>query len=308
MSQGPGRLAGRELQQCVCPACRGPARQRGLKLGHVGFECIKCGSFRFERQTGLPQEDAVSYTERYRDSCFQVEPAAAGALSALVRSMAPYRQTGRWLDVGFGEGGLLLTAAASGWSCYGVELATAALEFGGRQGWVVANDASSDPRFPESTFDVVSMIELLEHVFDPDALLALAVAKLRPGGCLYVTTPNAESLNFRLLGLDWSVMAPPEHCTVWTRRGLRAAIRRANLSPQRLATEGLNPVEIVDHLKHLGRPGRSAIPAAGRNQAAFALNSTFAKSPMRRLVKRGANLLLSWMGLGDTLKLWAQRG
>jgi SAM-dependent methyltransferase len=155
-----------------------------------------------------------------------------------------------------------------------------------------------DRRFGESQFDVVSMIELIEHVADPRDLLETAVELLRPGGVVYLTTPNAASLNCRLLGPTWSVLCPPDHLTLWTSGGLRSALKRAGLQASRIDAEGLNPAEILARFRRSGR----AAPAFDRNRAAQALNARLMSRSYLRLLKRSANHVLRLLVLGDTLK------
>lgn len=47
--------------------------------------------------------------------------------------------------------------------------------------------------FPDSTFDVVSCLEVLEHVFDKDVALKELLRVLKPGGRLILSTPNLNS-------------------------------------------------------------------------------------------------------------------
>src|SRR5262249_37504478 len=151
-------------------------------------------------------------------------PVVAASLERLADSLASSRRTGRWLDVGYGEGALLEVAGRRGWQCYGTEVAPQALRHGAARGWVVSAAPEADPRFPPAGFDAVSMIGGLEHVPTPERVLGPAAHGLRPGGALSLTPPNGDSLNRRLLGLDWSVVAPPEHLTLWTARGLCHAL------------------------------------------------------------------------------------
>jgi SAM-dependent methyltransferase len=169
---------------------------------------------------------------------------------------------------------------------------------------VVAADASNDPRFPAGGFDVVTMIELIEHVTTPDVFLAAAARWLRPGGLLYLTTPNANSLNRRLLGLEWSVVSPPEHQTIWSPRGICQALVRSGFVPRRVRTEGLNPSELR---ARVGSP-RAGMPPLSRNDAGLALNEAFSRSRFRRGLKMAINRGLSVLRVGDTLKVWAVRG
>jgi 2-polyprenyl-3-methyl-5-hydroxy-6-metoxy-1,4-benzoquinol methylase len=46
-------------------------------------------------------------------------------------------------------------------------------------------------------YDLITAIEIIEHVANPEALIALAAAHLEPNGWLVVTTPNIYSLRLR---------------------------------------------------------------------------------------------------------------
>jgi SAM-dependent methyltransferase len=282
----------------ACPACKGPVRGHGWKHDHELHQCVRCGTL-----SSVAASAPAALYERYYDrAVFELPRPAAESLERLVRACAPFRVSGRWLDVGFGEGGLLETAARLGWSCFGSELSPRALEHGARRGFCVSARPEEDARFPCGGFDVVTMVEFLEHVADPDPFLASAARWLRPGGLLFATTPNRRSLNCLLLGLRWSVISPPEHCVIWTAAGLRAALGRAGFACRSVRAEGLNPAEILAAL----RPRGSTAPVS-RNEAGFALNAALSATPRRRALKRAANHVLSLLCCGDTLKVWAIR-
>src|SRR4030095_144710 len=264
----------------ACPACRSlQHRPLGSKNDYAMSECSTCRAIFLIVQAG---KDAITelYDHYYERARFELPSAAAAALERLAESIEPFRQTNRWLDVGYGEGGLLNIAQHHGWNCYGTEVSPQALGYGKQQGWTVTS-AEDDPHFPHAGFDVVTMIEFLEHAAAPEQFLIAAAKWLRPGGLLYITTPNADSLNRRLLGLQWSVFSPPEHVTIWTGRGLRVALTRAGFETRRIRTDGLNPTEIIARFRH---DNGSDAPVS-RNTAAFALNSAFSRSPWRRGIK-----------------------
>jgi SAM-dependent methyltransferase len=259
-------------------------------------------------QTVLARSDngviptGADYTQYHREADFRVSEAAQASLDALVASAAPYRRLGGWLDVGFGEGGLLRAAERQGWDCAGVEASPEALAFGRAEGWAVAEPHAAADLLPESGFDVVTLIEVIEHLEDPVRVLRQAVGWLRPGGLLYLTTPNVHSLNRRFLGPRWSIFCPPEHLTIWSPRGLKTALSRLGLTRVRLWTHGFNPAEILAILKGLGPD----VPVH-RQRAADSMNRALSKTPMRRAAKRFVNGLLTLGGVGDTLKAGCEK-
>jgi len=287
----------------ACPACgAGRTRSVGDKRNYELALCMECGSI-FTSECPGNGELLDLYDHYYDHACFELPSVITASLERLVGSAEQFRCTGRWLDIGYGEGGLLKIAERYGWDCYGADIAPQALEYGERRGWVVAADAEGDPRFPDEGFDVVTMVEFLEHVGTPDRFLRAASRWLRPGGLLYITTPNAESLNRRFLGLEWSVFSPPEHLTIWTTRGLRYALAKAGFQHQRIRTEGFNPYEILARLR-----SRDQAPVTvDRNQTALVLNNAFSCSGFRRALKRGINHCLSAVGISDSIKAWALR-
>jgi SAM-dependent methyltransferase len=288
----------------ACPACQGSASQPlGTKGGAPLQLCASCGTI--YAGTRPPAEALDELYDHYYDRArFELHPVIAASLDRLARCVASFRSTNRWLDVGYGEGGLLTVVEQQGWCCHGTEVSPAALKYGHERGWVVGADGSDDMRFPTGGFDVVTMIELIEHVTAPDEFFRSAARWLRPGGLLYLTTPNANSLNRRILGVDWSVISPPEHLTIWSPRGLGRALLRAGFRIERVRTEGLNPSELRVRV-HAPPPGT---PPVSRNQAGLALNEAFSRSPVRRRLKAAINQGLSLLRVGDSLKVWAIRG
>lgn len=107
---------------------------------------------------------------------------------------------GRWLDVGFGNGAVVTTAAEFGFHAVGIDVRAEAVErlklFG-----FEAHCAPLESFTPAEKFDVVSLCDVLEHVTWPRAALEKAVSLLAPGGCLFVSTPNREAFHWRVLDL-----------------------------------------------------------------------------------------------------------
>jgi len=286
----------------ACPCCAGGLGSWALKSGYQLLRCVGCGSVATSPEQ-VRDSTTDSYAAYHQHSAFATPPEViVKALEAVVVSATSYHHSGRWLDFGFGEGALLSVAERHGWACYGVEASPHALENGRRHGWKVTARPAEDAAFEPASFDVVTLIEVVEHLRDPIATLQQAVSWLRPAGLLYLTTPNAASLTRRLLGSSWSIFCPPEHWLIWSPLGMRRALGRVGLRRVRIRTTGFNPAEILSRIR---RPVRT-VPIH-RQAAATRLNETLSRSRLRRAVKAGANHLLSGLRLGDTLKVWTER-
>jgi SAM-dependent methyltransferase len=78
-------------------------------------------------------------------------------------------------------------------------------------------------------FDLIFMSHVIEHVIDPVATVARLAELLRPGGALYVETPNAASLDARLWGRHWGLVHYPRHLHLFDRASLRRLLEGGGL-------------------------------------------------------------------------------
>lgn len=288
-----------------CPVCRSPAPASpvGRKGDFAYWRCSRCDC-RFAGRLPTDEELEAFYAAYYPGGDAALPAFIQSRLGEIVASFAPYRRTGRLIDVGFGAGGLLLQAEKRGWECWGTELSPAVVEAGRQRGWHVVLGDLCEIELPAGQFDVVCMVEVLEHLKDPLAYLRRCAELLRPGGLLYATTPNGAGLNARVLGTGWSVYAPPEHLQLFTPRSMASALGTLGFRRRSVRTEGLNPSELKRRL----RPAAGSEGTPARNETGFALNERLSSAPGPRRVKRLANAVLSLTRTGDTLKVFAEKG
>jgi len=141
---------------------------------------------------------------------------------------------------------------------------------------------------------VVTASEIIEHCPDPQILLTEVYRILRPGGLFWGTTPAANGLSFRLLGLKWSVMAPPEHLQLFSSKGMKRLLKETGFSRFNIAMHGFNPSELFT-------------PKTGdeRVAAGYQLNEQLTSTPGRTRIKSAINFGLNITRLGDSLKIRA---
>jgi 2-polyprenyl-3-methyl-5-hydroxy-6-metoxy-1,4-benzoquinol methylase len=138
----------------------------------------------------------------------------------------------RLLDVGCASG-IFLEAmhTYSGWQVEGVELnETAARATSDRLGVPVFAGPFEQARYPDATFDAITLWDVLEHLHDPQASLCELRRILKPNGALFVRVPNAASYVARLCGRYWSGYDLPRHMTLFTPRTLSRMLAEAGFN------------------------------------------------------------------------------
>lgn len=112
--------------------------------------------------------------------------------TALEQALREHTFEGPTLDVGTGIGANL-TALPAEARCVGSDISFSALGRAKQLGLVTVADGARLP-FRSATFGSALCTEVLEHVDDPSAVLGEIARVLRPGGLLFVTTPNYANL------------------------------------------------------------------------------------------------------------------
>lgn len=128
------------------------------------------------------------------------------------------------LDVGAGRGEFVsFLSKKTDWKLYGVDLMYSKIP---NVEWFV-QDLNRNLQFQDEKFDLVSCIEVVEHVENPRKLVREMYRILRPGGLMVLSTPNNQSWRailsyiFREHFVAFTASSYPAHIT---------AVNRADLS------------------------------------------------------------------------------
>lgn len=124
------------------------------------------------------------------------------------------------LDVGCGTGEFLLQARTAGWQCQGLDLDKKAVEIARRNGLSVDHGDLTSQNYPNESFDAITLSHVIEHIHDPQHFLEECWEKLKPGGIIWITTPNIKSLIHRAFKHDWYSLQSPQHLTIYSKSAL----------------------------------------------------------------------------------------
>lgn len=188
-------------------------------------ECRACGHVYTDPR---PTEDALlaGYAGN-EDPDYESERDARGMNAHLCLAVLRRHQpSGRLLEVGCAQG-FFLNAARTTYEVVGVEPSRSAAEYARRALRLdIAGATIEDAKLPGASFDAVALIDVIEHVADPVGLLKSCARVLKPGGFVYLVTPDIDSLSAALLRGRWWGLRPA-HIHYFSRRGMAAALEKA---------------------------------------------------------------------------------
>jgi 2-polyprenyl-3-methyl-5-hydroxy-6-metoxy-1,4-benzoquinol methylase len=155
-------------------------------------------------------------------------------LMRLVGPLLP--RSGRHLDAGCGHGAFVHMMASRGLTAYGVDASA----------WVIEEAQQFAPELADrfavadveqslvfdGPFDLVSSLEVVEHLVDPAAAIGVMAGALAPGGTLLLSTPNPAN---RIPRND-PTTSDPTHVSLHPPAWWRAALEHEGLRLERELT------------------------------------------------------------------------
>ncbi|MCO5170957.1 MAG: class I SAM-dependent methyltransferase [Planctomycetes bacterium] len=291
---------GPSASRASCVACGGSGRHWARRAGRDLVRCEACGLIWVPDGLLLDEQGATIYEgerpiflqdgneQYYLD---ETNTRSCREKLAWVRTLVP--PGARLLDVG-ASFGHFLSVARPVYAAAGLELSAAAVEWS-RQRFAVENHVGSVYAIPPALagpHDAVTLWDVIEHVPRPGEALEALAAVLRPGGLLFLSTPDAGSVVARLLRGRWHYVDPVQHLALFNARSLGLLLERAGFAPLERRSLGhfYRVGYVLDRLAYLHRGG-----ATGALTAALRL----AGGPARRATIR--------LDLGDVMGVVARR-
>ncbi|MHC4605855.1 MAG: class I SAM-dependent methyltransferase [Planctomycetota bacterium] len=234
----------RPLQDVSCLLC-GNAHSFPIHYEN-GFRVVRCTSCGFVFVNPRPaEEDLRSFYQKYYPDDPETDRSWRAMMSGIFRDarrrILAAAPAGRVLDVGCGLGYFLDEFQGTGWDAVGIDIsADVARRARERSGADVRSGRLEDRKFPEDSFNAVTLFYLLEHTPDPVAVLRQVRRILRPRGLVLIRVPHMEPL-IRLrsvMGAPRAFFHPPMHLCDLNPRVLHRILRDVGFERIRTTTGG----------------------------------------------------------------------
>jgi 2-polyprenyl-3-methyl-5-hydroxy-6-metoxy-1,4-benzoquinol methylase len=169
------------------------------------FRIVQCRNCSLVYVNPRPSRSAVAdlYDRVYFEQRFPGEDPARIRLGRVLarglQSVLPpdAREPLKWLDVGGGKGSVARGARELGFIVSLVDISAVAVSTARELGIESYRGEPTDCYFDGKSYDVITALEVLEHCYDPKALICRIYELLRPGGVFFFTTGNADGIRLR---------------------------------------------------------------------------------------------------------------
>ncbi len=237
-----------EIEEFCCSLCGDTGGAEPLwKDRSTGWQRARCGACGMISVTPMPTEAQIKaiYTRSNRGDDSVNRGYRRQLMEALkapddqLKTLNAYREAVVWdgqfdwdqyelslgadkrcLDVGCASGRTVATFQRLGWNAQGIDVDPQAIHVAEEHGLNVSLATFDGLDAPRASFDLITFVDVIEHVREPKALMKRACELLKPGGVAYLKTPCADSLPHRLVGERWLESA--EHIQFFNLRTLTA--------------------------------------------------------------------------------------
>ncbi len=218
-----------EIQKIACVGCQSLDKKFfGKKNGYSIYKCGKCTMLSLYEK---PKASAAVYDSEYFSGGAKgfgyvnydedKEPMRESFKKYLQLIEKHSGKKGKLVDVGAATGFFLVLAQEAGFEVSGVEISDFAASIAREKGLnVITGTLDSLSTHPKESVDAMTLLDVIEHMPDPERDLRIAHTLLTHGGVLVANTPNSGSLYARMMGMKWHLVVPPEHIHYFNKKGI----------------------------------------------------------------------------------------
>lgn len=217
---------------------QGHDRLLGIAGEFTLVRCRRCGLI-YLNPRPTPEEIGAFYPPQYDPflPAIEDEPSWFRQLDRRFRQfrqcrevMRYARQPGKMVDVGCATGSFLDGMRRRGWQVLGIELTSWAADYARqRLGLDVITGTLESAKLSASSFDLVTMWDVLEHVYDPRQTLREIQRILKPGGWFVFSIPDVDCIEAHWFGPYWVGWDIPRHLHLFPQLVIRRMLSESGL-------------------------------------------------------------------------------
>jgi len=237
----------------LCTVCRANTIRKVVfsEYGIDVLRCRECGHIMSSYEAGQNYEEYFDQPGRLET--FWWDQAHRSMYADFRRRLLP-AGTGRLLDVGAGLGYFVRTICdESDWEAYGCEISAGAVRYAKEVLGVTSISCGTleESGHQPSSFDLITMWDVIEHIPNPDPLLLQIARLLKPQGTLFLHTPNAPvqllkaQIKKAIKGArsEEHYLEARDHINLYSATGIARVLGRCGFSDVRF--EHLSPIQSV---------------------------------------------------------------
>lgn len=224
----------------LCAACQSSLASAVCVHRGEAFlvQCRECGSWTYFPRPDIREQEEFHNTPQYfQFEYFVLRRRAQNSINRRCRNVfhrigkcldVDTLQGKRILDIGCDTGGFLTSAARQfDIKAVGIDVSSHAVKIANERGIEAYKTSIENAPAHLQNFVMMTAIDVVEHVVFPEIFFKQAFSRLRPGGVLYVETPNILSAVYQaglwgsrlMKGVPHGIferLFPPEHVQYFT--------------------------------------------------------------------------------------------
>ncbi len=232
-----------------CPFCNAPSSRHfhvkdlnnhGTAMQFDYYQCSLCGLVYI---FPIPVDLAKYYNTDYSpynipSSIEQLKVQAEDVRFRLDMVLKYSPKKGRLLEIGPSYGGFAFLSKQSGFSVDVIERDSECCRFlkdiiGVN---VICTDNVQKSLEGLGQYDVIALWHVIEHLEEPWHVLGTLVDHLLPNGIIVISTPNPDSLQFKLFGQFWGHLDAPRHVSLLSIKWLTCFLEKHGVNKIMLTT------------------------------------------------------------------------
>lgn len=251
-----GLISEKYTTKRACPVCNYPKKKFLFnKQGFTHVKCPKCSLVYVDPTISesylkkfYKAKSYVYYASLMTKEAIQRRDKRSEKIFKKINKQFKFKK-GRLLDIGCGYGAILKVAKLSGWDVYGTDYSEDCKSYIKKElGIDIKQQDLLDLDFKENFFDIIVLKQVIEHLNEPKKTLIKINQLLRPGGMLWLATPNSKGLCALLMG-KYNPSYQRGHINIFNRLTMIKILKESGFRKAKISTYYLKALSLFYYLK-----------------------------------------------------------